>query len=372
MLNLYRRHLKRCPNWRKGRKHWACNCPIWVDGNLNGREYRRSLRLRDWKRAQNRLAEMESPGGAPLMPVPDAIETWKAQLDIEPSTARKYRNVIDHFSDHCAARGVGLMVDVQQQDMDSYRATRTLARSTWTKELQTLRQFLGFCCERRWIPENYAKRIKAPKWRPNEVVPYTLAEVVRIIAACDGIGQEPYERARARAMVLVLRYTGLRISDVALLSKDRINDSRIFLHTQKTGGQVFLPVPAELEAALGRLPFPYRQDGKQIDSGYFFWNGITSKRAAVGCAERTLAAVFRHAEIPGGHAHRFRHTLATSILAAGGTLADVSDVLGISEYVARRHYAKWTVDRQKRIDNLMAVVLKGTYRVHAEKTAVTQ
>lgn len=43
----------------------------------------------------------------------------------------------------------------------------------------------------------------------------------------------------------------------------------------------------------------------------------------------------------------------------GGTMADVADVLGISEYIARRHYAKWSPARQQRISSIMPLVQSG-------------
>jgi integrase len=72
-----------------------------------------------------------------------------------------------------------------------------------------------------------------------------------------------------------------------------------------------------------------------------------------------LAPVFRRAKIAGAHAHRFRHTLATDILARGGTMAHVADVLGISEHIARRHYAKWSAARQERIPTIVRLVHGG-------------
>jgi len=72
-----------------------------------------------------------------------------------------------------------------------------------------------------------------------------------------------------------------------------------------------------------------------------------------------LAPVFRKAKIAGAHAHRFRHTLATDILARGGTMADIADVQGISEHIARRHYAKWSAARQERIPTIVRLVHGG-------------
>jgi integrase len=61
-------------------------------------------------------------------------------------------------------------------------------------------------------------------------------------------------------MILTLRYTALRIGDVAQLGRDRISRDagrwRIFLRTEKSGKPVFLPIPAELKAALDVVPCP--------------------------------------------------------------------------------------------------------------------
>jgi integrase len=61
----------------------------------------------------------------------------------------------------------------------------------------------------------------------NHVVPYTKQEVIAIIAACDQMGRTSYERRRARAMTLLMRYAGLRISDVVTLSRDHIRGTRL-------------------------------------------------------------------------------------------------------------------------------------------------
>jgi len=77
-------------------------------------------------------------------------------------------------------------------------------------------------------------------------------------------------------------------------------------------------------------------------------------------AERTLAAVFNKSKVKDAHARRFRHPLATDILARGGAISDVADVLGISENVARKHYAKWSPARQERTSGIMRRVFTGT------------
>jgi len=194
-------------------------------------------------------------------------------------------------------------------------------------------------------------------------VPYTAREEALILAACDQIGgtkyqrsEAPYERRRAKAMVMLLRNTALRISDVCKLRKDAItwDESsqiwRVLVRTQKSGEPVFLPIPFELKLALDSLPRPRKAPA---DCPYYFWNGTTSERAVVGIAERAMAAVFKKSGVPKAHPHRFRHTLATKLLGQGYTDKLVADILGNSPDVVRKHYGKWSKGRQDQIDRLM-------------------
>ncbi|MDP9054619.1 MAG: tyrosine-type recombinase/integrase [Acidobacteriota bacterium] len=375
MLSLYRRHLKTCPYFAKGTAHTKCSCPIWCDGELDGKRYRRSLEVRDWQRAIRKVAALEDPTLPRLKPVTDAVEAFENHiLSLETSTQRKYKNVLAELSGYCQRAGVRDLCELTVEHLDAYRAARHLSPVTSTKELQTLRQFLSFCFERKWIGSNPAKAIKAPRnIKPVEVVPYTPDESKKIIAACDAIGRTPYERLRARAMVLLLDNTALRISDIATLERDRVRDGRIVVRTLKTGQTVSLPVWPSTQNALDALPLPR---GGGNEPRYFFWNGITSKRAVVGIAERTLAAVFKKSKVAGAHAHRFRHTLATRLLGGNATLEEVADILGNSPAIVRKHYSKWSQARQDRIDRLMTQPVSGkpkaaevgTPVVHKEKS----
>lgn len=168
-------------------------------------------------------------------------------------------------------------------------------------------------------------------------------------------------------MVLLLENTALRISDIAMLARDRVRDKVIIIRTLKTGQPVSLPVWPTTQIALDALP-PRR--GAEIDPRHFFWNGVTSKRAAVGIAERTLSAVFKKSGVVGAHVHRFRHTLATRLIGSGASFEDVADILGNSPAIVRKHYAKWSTARQDRINRLMQPPEFGTPVVHEEKQPV--
>jgi hypothetical protein len=81
--------------------------------------------------------------------------------------------------------------------------------------------------------------------------------------------------------------------------------------------------------------------------------------------------VFELSEVEGAHAHRFRHTLATALLEKGWTTEDVSDVLGSTPEIIRKHYAQWTIQRQERISRLTQDMWDVRFWSDSKKLAVT-
>jgi site-specific recombinase XerD len=132
---------------------------------------------------------------------------------------RNHRRVLDNFLAISKAANITRLDDVEIETIDLFRAKRPISAMTWTKELAILRNFFGFCVSRKWAYSNPAREVKSPKVKPKPKEPYTEEEVTQILLACDQLGRGSYERSRALAMVLLLRYTGLRISDVATLAR---------------------------------------------------------------------------------------------------------------------------------------------------------
>ena len=365
MLTIWRRHTASCPHRNKGRNVLKCHCPLWADGYVNGkRVLRQALGTRDMARARRKAVSLEDPDAGLYKSVEDAVRAFFHHCEsdgLKVSTRVKYRNTLGQLGIFCATHDIGDVREITAENLDAFRGWRGLKPITAVKELQLLRQFCGFCVDRKWAQDNVARRIKAPRnVKPNDVEPFTKPEIGLIVDACGRMGRSSYERLRAKAMVLTLRYTALRLGDVAMMARDRISRDgerwRIYLRTEKSGKPVFLPIPFELKAALDACPVPRnaKSSGK-----WYFWNGLTDELAMKGMVERTLRAVFKKSGVPRAHAHRFRHTLATELLGQGATCEDVADILGNSPAIIRKHYAKWSAARQARIDSLMEAVHAG-------------
>ena len=160
-------------------------------------------------------------------------------------TKRNQLRALENFLLIAKTAGISKLDDVEIETIDLFRKKRPICAITWTKELAMLRNFFSFCVSRKWMLLNPARQIKSPTIKPKPKEPYTQEEVIQIVSACDELGRGNYERERARAMVLLLRYTGLRISDVATLARDRVRGDRIHLYTMKNGKPVLSSVDTQ-------------------------------------------------------------------------------------------------------------------------------
>jgi integrase len=209
-------------------------------------------------------------------------------------------------------------------------------------------------------------------------MPFSREDLTDILAACDRY-PDSYGRTgqwngrRLRALVLLLRYSGLRIGDAVSLSQDRIVGNKLFLYTAKTGTPVFCPLPDFVVTALGAV--------ERTNDRYFFWSGASDRSGAARDYMRYLAKLFKLAEISGGHAHRFRDTFAVELLLAGVPLERVSVLLGHSSVrITEKHYSPWVRARQEQLeadvmrawgtDSLGLASTKGTPEVHGKREAV--
>ncbi len=126
-------------------------------------------------------------------------------------------------------------------------------------------------------------------------MPLTKEQMASILGACQDY-PDRRNAARLRALVLLLRFSGLRIRDAVTLNRDRIREGKLFLFTAKIGTPVWCPIPPSVTEALDTI-----QDTKR----YFFWTGESKPKSCVGDWQRSLRRLFKLAAVPDGPAHRF-------------------------------------------------------------------
>jgi integrase/recombinase XerD len=358
MLTTYRRHLKTCKHRSEGRKHRHCRCPIWADGFIAGQEIRKTLRTRDWEKAQSMIRDWESEGTAPghrereATTIEQAKTEFLADLEarkLKKNTVDRFRIIFRQLEEFTKKEGLRFLCELDTPTLNRFRATwEGNSGLSDLKKLDRLRGFFRFCIANGYADKNPAVAIRNPKIRQAPTLPFSPDEMVKILSACA----EKIETARAdgknrwrrlRALVLFLRYTGLRISDAVGCSADRLQNGKLFLYTQKTGQHVYCPLPGFVLKELESIP--------RVSESYWFW----TTRGTVDTARKkwsdALEQVFKKAEVKDGHAHRFRDTFAVELLKAGTPIERVSIFLGHSSTrITEKHYNPWNRARQEQAE----------------------
>lgn len=353
-LTLWRWHAQACPHRTKGRRWTRCNCGIWVQGSLGGQWVKRSLNTRDWAAASATVHGWEASGqiGVIKVDVPSielAVEAYfedAAARHLAPTTVRKRRELIEgKLVVFCQEKGLTLLKQLDVTTLRTFRNGWTYSALSAVKRLEYLRGFLRFCQDSGWIDTNPAMLLKPPKITHRPTLPFEDAEVVRILKAANALNEWGSFGPKARAMVLLLRYSGLRMQDAACLERSRLNEGRLFLYTQKTGTPVYCPLPPVVSTALDAV--------ENAHADYVFWDGKSERETTVKSWNRVFRKIFATADPPieGGHPHRFRDTFAVALLLKGVELAHVSILLGhASIRITERHYAPWVKARQKQLE----------------------
>lgn len=353
-LTLYRRHGRTCPHRSKGRRWTRCNCPVWAQGSLGGKWIKDTLNTRDWSVAAATVHEWEAAReiGASKAEIPTVREALQKYFDdaearnLAKSTIRKRRELLEgKLLPYCDAKGFDRLKDLNVDALRSFRKTWKFAATSAVKRLEYLRGFLRFCEESEWIDRNPAKAIKPPKVTQSPTLPFDEQDVIRALDAADQLAEWGSFGPKLKAMVLLLRYSGLRLQDAACLERSRLSGDKLFLYTQKTGTPVNCPLPPEVTKALDALVNERAE--------YFFWDGKSERETTVKSWNRVFQKLFSTTDPPivGGHAHRFRDTFAISLLLKGVELSHVSILLGHSSIkVTERHYSPWVKARQEQLE----------------------
>jgi integrase len=228
------------------------------------------------------------------------------------------------------------------------------------------------------IPENPASDLKAPRIALCPTLPFTHKEMLRMLASINkckdefpGRGSENAQRMQA--LVLLLRYGGMRIDDTVSLSAEKIEENRLLLYTQKTRVPVNNVLPDFVLKVLHTTP--------KVAGDFYFWDGESKLETIIGSWRKRLNKLFELAEVSNGHAHRFRDTFAAELLLTGVPIERVSILLGHeSVRTTEKNYAPWVRSRQEQLEadltrawGLDPVIAaqtsqtRGTRQVHGKK-----
>jgi integrase/recombinase XerD len=345
MLTIYRRHRAGCRH--RSRRLKGCFCPIWVQGTLKGEKIRKALDLGNWEAAQRKVRDWEVEGLGEELSVRDACDKFVAEREgrrLSPAMLGKYKRISEELK---ANLGDRQLRSISVDDIRGIMHTWKLASVTTQKRLEMYRKFFKVCVDSGWTEKNPAKAIEGPMVDYDPTLPFTKEEMARILKAADTIREthpkmpEGIEK-KLKGLILLMRYSGIRISDAVMFRRDQLKNGKLFLRQAKTKHMVWVPLPKKVIKAL-----------KDCDPGgdHFFYNGIGKIKTCITEWQERLKKVYVKAGLEDGHSHRLRDTFAVNLLDSGVPLETVSILLGHQSIkTTEKHYAPWVQSRQAALE----------------------
>jgi site-specific recombinase XerD len=210
------------------------------------------------------------------------------------------------------------------------------AWATITRRLNALKPFFAFCVEQQLVRGNPVK--PSHFVRRGHPLPKALAreQVQRLFAQIA----HPMDRA----LFLVIRRCGLRVSEVAELKLEQIDWEQQALHIVQGKGRKDRRVYMSPDAVASLQHCLEQHPGAQAQ-GSVFWN---RKRAQHPLSVKAIQKkIERYAKAAGltASCHSLRHTLASNLLEHGAEVVAIRDFLGHSQIASSERYAK--ISRQK-------------------------
>jgi len=319
---------------------------------VHGRFVRRSLDLRNWE-AANRLArEWEVNGPENTVSMRDAISRYLKDAEarkLKEGSLRKYRQSVKDLE----MFGSRPLRSITVEDLRLVRESWAISGTTMLKRLEMIKAFFRFCVDSGWLQSNPAKAIKPPVVKRSATLPFSDDEFKKILDAVEEYPQRhpqspPEAKKKLRAFIVLMRYSGLRISDACTLRKDRVKDGKLFVYPHKTTDiPVWMPLPKLVLHALAEC---------ESRSEFYFYTGNGKVKTWTTEWEERFKKVCVIAGLPKGHSHMLRDSFAVDLLSKGVPLETVAVLLGNSLKVAERHYAPWVKSRQISLEAAVAKI----------------
>jgi integrase/recombinase XerD len=301
------------------------------------------------------LGYLRRLGVAPLpeAPVPqtlaeellDGYRRWLlAERGLRPAVARGYLGAVRPFVTAHAARGLSGLQDLAAADVTAFllAESRRLGPKTLQRVATALRSLLRF-----WHLQGLTGRPleqavpKTANRRPGLPRPAEPGQVAALLAACD---RETAAGQRDLAMLILLARLGLRAGEVAALTLDDIDWRAGEISIAGKGGRRDrLPLPADAGQAIAAW-LVHGRPAAALDRSVFIRDRAPRSGLTPGGVTMAVAAAAQRAGLGAIYAHRLRHGAATAVLAEGGSLAEIGQVLRHRRAATTAAYMKVNIE----------------------------
>jgi integrase len=265
--------------------------------------------------------------------------------ELAGGSRRLYEKAAQTFFSRLTDLGVQLLDECTPEVVEEYviwrkdsLAAKGGSASSLRTETSALSAIFSFAQEEGLIQVSPLKSKITLDTEARGAEPFTQEEMERLGAATDESNKLPF---------LLLKNTGLRGGDASELTwaaYDPLAPS-IRCLTKKRKKTVVIPLTKDFNEYLS-LAYIRREPRPQ-----------STDKILLGMARPKLYTMMtelgKKAGVPGANPHRFRDTLAVTILRKGGTIYDVARVLGDAVATVDKFYTPFVSDLQERVREIL-------------------
>ena len=287
-----------------------------------------------------------------------ALAEWLSHLraldGASEHTIEAYRSDVAGFlgflqTHHGTGFGTAGLASLGQGDMRSWMAHergRGLSARSLARALSSVKSFMRWMADREGFDVSHVLLARAPKYQRKLPRPLSEDGARAMIGQVDSQATEPWVAARDAAVLTLLYGGGLRISEALGLSGD-LHPLPEVLHIRGKGDKErlvpVLPAMRDAVAEYLRLcPYP-AAPGQPLFRGKR--GGALNPRLVSRAMEQARMALGLPASAT---PHAMRHSFATHLLAAGGDLRAIQELLGHASLATTQIYT--AVDAARLMD----------------------
>ncbi|OWV90818.1 recombinase XerC [Rhizobium sp. R72] len=195
------------------------------------------------------------------------------------------------------------------------------------RNLAGLRSLLRYLEKKGLVNAAGAGAIRSPKQPKSLPKPLSDRQAITVVSDEAQLHEEPWIAARDAAVFTLLYGCGLRISEALDLTPDDFNRGAATLRITGKGNKTRLvPLLTVVAEAVGkyRSLCPYHLDGEQP-----LFRGARGGKLQAAIIQRTMQKMRSAFGLPEtATPHALRHSFATHLLAGGGDLRSIQELLG--------------------------------------------
>ncbi|MDX8353788.1 tyrosine recombinase XerC [Cognatiyoonia sp. IB215182] len=268
----------------------------------------------------------------------DALARWldheRALAGAAENTLKAYQTDVLGFlgfmtQHHGAAQGLGPIARISVRDMRSWMAHergRGIGARSLARALSAVKSFYRWLSEREGFEPTAVLSTRAPKFQKKLPRPLAPDAASAMIDTVELQATEPWIAARDSAVVTLLYGCGLRISEALGLKGKDAPLPDVLRITGKGGKERIVPVidaaRDAVDVYLRLCPYPLEDDKPLFCA---LRSGPLSPRAI----QKVMAQARMQLGLPAtATPHAMRHSFATHLLAAGGDLRAIQELLG--------------------------------------------